>query len=231
MKGRWRRAEGGVSFLQTSTEPRVVAAERVCTSAPYGARERIAAVALKGPLFNANSSPLPSQCHQTCPRTSPSSSFVPTLSSFSASSYPASRSWRTTADITLNWHVIMSIADENEPWYRAAGPGGWNDPDMLEIGNGRLTEDEERAHFSLWALMKAPLLIGCDVAKIKPSSFAILTHPEARSGSIERNAERGARLPPSTTASNLSGLQPVLQKEVKFFLRICQNILRYPSSR
>lgn len=109
----------------------------------------------------------------------------------------------------------MDIADDNEPWWHAAGPGGWNDPgapgspapdaarpappithlscprpltpslraispDMLEIGNGKLTEDEERAHFSLWALMKAPLLIGCDVANIPPDSFDVLTNAEAR---------------------------------------------------
>ena len=46
-----------------------------------------------------------------------------------------------------------------------AGPGAWNDPDMLEVGNGKLTENENRAHFSLWCMMAAPLILGNDVRK------------------------------------------------------------------
>ena len=46
--------------------------------------------------------------------------------------------------------------------FERSGPGGWNDPDMLEVGNGGLTHEEEKTHFAMWALAKAPLIIGCD---------------------------------------------------------------------
>lgn len=57
-----------------------------------------------------------------------------------------------------------------------AKPGAWNDPDMLEIGNGGLSHDEEKTHFALWALVKSPLIIGCDLVNIKKESLDILTN-------------------------------------------------------
>ncbi len=51
-----------------------------------------------------------------------------------------------------------------------AGPGHWNDPDMLQIGNGVLTPDEEETHFALWAFAKAPLIIGCDITNLTSES-------------------------------------------------------------
>ncbi|PON48990.1 Glycoside hydrolase [Trema orientale] len=73
---------------------------------------------------------------------------------------------------------ITSIADENNVWGRYAGPGRWNDPDMLEVGNGGMTIDEYRSHFSIWAAMKAPLLIGCDVRSISKETLGILGNKE-----------------------------------------------------
>ncbi|KAK4400159.1 Alpha-galactosidase 1 [Sesamum angolense] len=75
-------------------------------------------------------------------------------------------SWRTTNDIADNWDSMISRADQNEVYAELARPGGWNDPDMLEIGNGGMTQNEYIIHFSLWAISKAPLLIGCDVRNI-----------------------------------------------------------------
>ena len=75
-------------------------------------------------------------------------------------------SWRTTYDIGDNWNSMLKLARQNEKWWRRAGPGGWNDADMLEIGNGGMTYEEYKTHFSLWCLMKAPLLIGCDLTKV-----------------------------------------------------------------
>ncbi|KAM0840784.1 hypothetical protein ACQ4PT_059424 [Festuca glaucescens] len=63
-------------------------------------------------------------------------------------------SWRTTLDIVDNWDSMTSRADQNDKWASYAGPGGWNDPDMLEVGNGGMTEAEYRSHFSIWALAK-----------------------------------------------------------------------------
>ncbi|XP_078436432.1 melibiase family protein isoform X2 [Wolffia australiana] len=87
-------------------------------------------------------------------------------------------SWRTTEDINDTWVSMTAIADINDKWASYAGPGGWNDPDMLEVGNGGMTYQEYRAHFSIWALMKAPLLIGCDVRNITLETLEILSNKE-----------------------------------------------------
>ncbi|KAL2631470.1 hypothetical protein R1flu_016156 [Riccia fluitans] len=87
-------------------------------------------------------------------------------------------SWRTTGDIVDKWSSMVKLADENDKWADFAGPGGWNDPDMLEVGNGGMTVEEYRSHFSVWALMKAPLLIGCDIRDLKPETFEILSNEE-----------------------------------------------------
>eukprot|EP01113_Clastostelium_recurvatum_P034661 TRINITY_DN472_c0_g1_i2.p1 TRINITY_DN472_c0_g1~~TRINITY_DN472_c0_g1_i2.p1 ORF type:complete len:582 (-),score=120.82 TRINITY_DN472_c0_g1_i2:118-1863(-) len=87
-------------------------------------------------------------------------------------------SWRTTADISDNWNSMISNLGINSRLYPSAGPGGWNDPDMLEVGNGGMTTTEYEAHFSLWAISKAPLIIGCDVTKMSNDTFRILTNKE-----------------------------------------------------
>lgn len=87
-------------------------------------------------------------------------------------------SWRTTADISDNFDAMLERADLNNEWYQYAGPGGWNDPDMLEVGNNGMYTKEYEVHFSLWCLMKAPLLIGCDVRNMSNDTFRILTNSE-----------------------------------------------------
>ncbi|CAH1445440.1 unnamed protein product [Lactuca virosa] len=87
-------------------------------------------------------------------------------------------SWRTTDDITDTWESMTTIADLNDKWAAYAGPGGWNDPDMLEVGNGGMSYLEYRSHFSIWALMKAPLLVGCDVRNMTAETFEILSNKE-----------------------------------------------------
>jgi hypothetical protein len=71
--------------------------------------------------------------------------------------------WRVSADIRDGWHSILSRAAIDASLWRYAGAGGWNDPDMLEVGNGACSFDEYKAHFSMWAMLKAPLIIGNDV--------------------------------------------------------------------
>ncbi|KAK2982424.1 hypothetical protein RJ640_026267 [Escallonia rubra] len=78
----------------------------------------------------------------------------------------------------FHFSSMTTIADLNNKWAAYAGPGGWNDPDMLEVGNGGMTYPEYRAHFSIWALMKAPLLIGCDVRNMTAETYNILTNEE-----------------------------------------------------
>ncbi|CAN1809112.1 unnamed protein product [Linum perenne] len=87
-------------------------------------------------------------------------------------------SWRTTGDISDKWEKMVHRADENDKWASYAGPGGWNDPDMLEVGNGGMTTDEYIAHFSIWALAKSPLIIGCDVRAMSNETYQILSNSE-----------------------------------------------------
>lgn len=82
----------------------------------------------------------------------------------------AGNMWRTTHDIFANWKSIMLIYSFSVKLYNRAGVGHWNDPDMLEVGNGKLTEDENRAHFSLWCMMAAPLMLGNDIRKFVDGS-------------------------------------------------------------
>ncbi|WOL09837.1 alpha-galactosidase 1 [Canna indica] len=87
-------------------------------------------------------------------------------------------SWRTTNDIQDTWESMISRADQNEAYAVYARPGGWNDPDMLEVGNGGMTTDEYIVHFSIWAISKAPLLVGCDVRKMANDTLTILSNKE-----------------------------------------------------
>ena len=83
-------------------------------------------------------------------------------------------SWRTTGDITPDWSRIAQILNENSFLGDWAGFTGHNDPDMLEVGNGNLTAAESRTHFALWALMKAPLIIGTSLADLSKANVKIL---------------------------------------------------------
>ncbi len=85
-------------------------------------------------------------------------------------------SWRTTDDINPHWDRIYAILEQQEGLEKYAGPGHWNDPDMLEVGNGKLSLDENRAHFSMWAMLASPLLAGNDLTNMKPEVKAILTN-------------------------------------------------------
>jgi alpha-galactosidase len=91
---------------------------------------------------------------------------------------PVGNLWRTTGDISDRWSSMIGKAQANRVLAQYAGPGAWNDPDMLEVGNGGMTATEYRTHFSLWAMMAAPLLIGSDLRKASDDSFAILKNTD-----------------------------------------------------
>ncbi|KAL9266493.1 Alpha-galactosidase 1-like protein [Drosera capensis] len=93
-----------------------------------------------------------------------------------ASTY--ANSWRTTDDIRDLWDRMLYIADINEFFADYAKPGAWNDPDMLEVGNGGMTYVEYKVHFSIWAISKAPLLIGCDVRNMTNETMSIIKNAE-----------------------------------------------------
>jgi alpha-galactosidase len=86
--------------------------------------------------------------------------------------------WRTTGDVQANWLSIVSIINQQAGLAKYAGPGHWNDPDMLEVGNGKLSLAENRSHFSMWAMLAAPLLAGNDLPNMKPEIKAILTNKD-----------------------------------------------------
>ena len=71
--------------------------------------------------------------------------------------------WRTTGDIQPNWASIVAIYETNVRLSEYAQPGAFNDPDMLEVGNGKLTYEENKSHFTLWSMMAAPLILGNDL--------------------------------------------------------------------
>ncbi len=79
--------------------------------------------------------------------------------------HTAGNLWRTTPDIRPEWYSIIGIYETTVRLYEYAGPGNWNDPDMLEVGNGNLTDNENIAHFSLWCMLAAPLILGNDIRK------------------------------------------------------------------
>jgi alpha-galactosidase len=86
--------------------------------------------------------------------------------------------WRTTGDVEAKWQSIYDIASQQAGLEAYAGPGHWNDPDMLEVGNGKLTLAENRTHFTWWAMFAAPLLAGNDLPNMKPEIKAILTNKD-----------------------------------------------------
>ncbi|KAH6850401.1 glycoside hydrolase superfamily [Chaetomium sp. MPI-CAGE-AT-0009] len=83
-------------------------------------------------------------------------------------------SWRMSEDITNNWASVSSIAARAATMHEHAAPGEFNDLDMMELGNGVLTEPEERAHFGLWAIMKSPIIMGTDMTNLAESTLEII---------------------------------------------------------
>jgi alpha-galactosidase len=93
--------------------------------------------------------------------------------------------WRTTGDIYDKWEGVrtyslgvMNILDKNAELHPFSKPGHWNDPDMLEVGNGGMTTEEYRSHFSLWAMLAAPLIAGNDIGAMDADTKSILTNKE-----------------------------------------------------
>ena len=86
--------------------------------------------------------------------------------------------WRTSSDIKDDWDRMITIGEANNIYADYAGPGHWNDPDMLEVGNGGMTNTEYRAHFTMWAMMAAPLIAGNDLRNMDQATKNILTAPE-----------------------------------------------------
>ena len=115
--------------------------------------------------------------------------------------------WRTTGDIQDRWaghdkwpdgsccsNGMLAIVDQQVGLQSYAGPGHWNDPDMLEVGNGGMTDTEYRAHFSLWAILAAPLIAGNDLRDMRPEIRNILTNKEVIAIDQDRLGREGERV-------------------------------------
>src|ERR1700723_76531 len=102
--------------------------------------------------------------------------------------------WRTTGDIDPHWDRIYAILSQQEGLEKYAGPGHWKDPDMLGGGNGGLTLAENRAHFSMWAMLASPLLAGNDLPNMKPEIRAILTNRDVIAIDQDALGEHGSRV-------------------------------------
>jgi alpha-galactosidase len=102
--------------------------------------------------------------------------------------------WRTTGDISDNWASMTRIGFSQNDLAPYAKPGHWNDPDMLEIGNGGMTNDEYKTHMSLWAILAAPLLAGNDIRNMTPETKAILLNREAIAVDQDKSGIQGKRM-------------------------------------
>jgi alpha-galactosidase len=133
--------------------------------------------------------------------------------------------WRTGTDIKDNWTSFISLLNNNGGWSsrysgasygspglaQYAGPGHWNDPDMLEVGNGGMTDTEYQSHFSLWAIMAAPLIAGNDLSKMSAATKDTLTNADVIAVDQDPLGVQGKPISTSTTlevwSKKLSGTQ------------------------
>jgi alpha-galactosidase len=102
--------------------------------------------------------------------------------------------WRTTGDISANFDRMSLIGRGQAGLESFAGPGHWNDPDMLEVGNGRLTHDENMTHMTLWAMLAAPLIAGNNLTQMSPDVAAILMNKEVIAIDQDALGKQGRRV-------------------------------------
>jgi alpha-galactosidase len=102
--------------------------------------------------------------------------------------------WRTTGDISDRWDSMSRIGFGQNGREKYAGPGHWNDPDMLEIGNGGMTDTEYRTHMSLWSMLAAPLIAGNDLRTMSDQTRAILTNKDVIAIDQDKLGAQGFRI-------------------------------------
>lgn len=101
--------------------------------------------------------------------------------------------WRTTGDISDRYSRMAEIGFGQAGLSKFAGPGHWNDPDMLEVGNGGMKPEEYRTHMSLWAILAAPLLAGNDLATMTPETISLLTNRDVIAIDQDKLGRQGDR--------------------------------------
>jgi alpha-galactosidase len=108
--------------------------------------------------------------------------------------------WRIGFDINASWGSFTGLIDIDKPLAQYAGPGHWNDPDMLEVGRG-MSADEDRSHFGMWAMLAAPLIAGNDIRSMSATTKAILTNADVIAVDQDPLGKQGTLV--ATPASNL----------------------------
>jgi alpha-galactosidase len=108
--------------------------------------------------------------------------------------------WRIGFDINASWGSFTGLIDIDKPLAQYAGPGHWNDPDMLEVGRG-MSADEDRSHFGMWAMLAAPLIAGNDIRSMSATTKAILTNPDVIAVDQDPLGKQGTLV--ATPGSNL----------------------------
>ena len=127
--------------------------------------------------------------------------------------YAAGNMWRTTPDIKAWWPWMMLIYGRNVKLYNHASPYHFNDPDMLEVGNGKLSYDENMAHFALWCMMASPLVLGNDLRKITKPVLDIVTNKELIAIDQDNLCKQAKRI--------IKGKVDVLSKPLEDGIAIC----------
>jgi len=102
--------------------------------------------------------------------------------------------WRTTGDINDTYDRMSVIGFQQSGLGKYAAPGHWNDPDMLEVGNGKMSFDEYRTHMTLWVILAAPLLAGNDLSKMTPETLATLTNHDVVAVDQDKLGMQGYRV-------------------------------------
>ena len=108
--------------------------------------------------------------------------------------------WRIQFDITNTWASFTGLIDYDKPLAQYAGPGHWNDPDMLEVGRG-MSADEDKSHFGMWAILAAPLITGNDISTMTAATKAILTNADVIAVNQDALGKQATRV--ATPGSNL----------------------------
>jgi alpha-galactosidase len=107
---------------------------------------------------------------------------------------PYGSSWRIAPDLSGSWSDLLRVVDVDAPLWRHGGPGGWNDADILQVGNGVLTADEERAQFSLWSMLASPLLAGNPLPSMSAATRSVLTNRSVIAVSQDRRGRQARRV-------------------------------------
>ncbi len=125
----------------------------------------------------------------------------------------AGQLWRTSGDISdgfISMYLNLNVAAQHAAY---AGPGHWNDPDMLEVGNGHMTTEEYRSHMSLWAMLSAPLIAGCDLRTLgaDPAAHSILTNAQVIAVDQDPLGLQGVRIVEATDSGAEVWAKPLAQ--------------------